>query len=82
MTRTKDEDRIYRASLRARQRAPVEAPVSRIIKTPEQAVAQVRRLRPTVAGEAHYFDGWYEEMTPGQREYVYARLASHATPRR
>lgn len=63
-------------------RARQKAPVSRIIKTPEQAVAQVRKLRPTADGEAHYFDGWYAEMTPGQREYVYARLASHATPGR
>jgi len=82
--RTPEEDRVYRKGLRARQRGvpPVpDAPVSRVIKTAADAEREVGKAR-TFTGEAHYFDGWVDEMSPGQRDYVYARLAAHATPRR
>ena len=83
--RTPEQQREHMRAYRAGKKADVPiAPETRIIKTAadvERQVAKARTLKP-VTGEAHYFDGWVAEMGSAQRDYVYAKLAARATPRR
>ena len=78
--RTAEEQAAYMREYRAKQRAPK----TRIIKTAadvERQVAKAHTLKP-VTGERHYFDGWVADMSSAQKDYVYAKLAARATPRR